>query len=166
MAGCYSNDSDSPHRRGPASFRVASRHARRFAQCRLDFDKPFSSVATLPQSSLPSRPIRGYHLQTLITSAWLPYTSSLSTSPFPAPTFISTYRPNANNTGNISITPKAGGLVSLNLMRFNYYHYDNAIFRSHHYVNAEPILNVHILKELFAVLDNTLLSTCHFSFFL
>ena len=68
----------------------------RFAPCRLDIDTLLCSIATLPQSLLPSCLIRGYHLQTLLTLPWLPYTSCLSPLflhlppflSFPAPTFL------------------------------------------------------------------------------
>ena len=42
----------------------------------LNFDTPFSNIATLPQSQLPPIHICVYHLQSLLTLPRLPYTSS------------------------------------------------------------------------------------------
>ena len=51
---------------------------RRFAQCRLDFDAPRFPLSLLfhDHRSLPV-PVRGYHLQILLTVPWLPCPSSL-----------------------------------------------------------------------------------------
>jgi len=63
-----------------------------FALCRLNFDIPLSSVATLPQSLLPSRPHSWLPSTNLLTLPWLSYTFSPPPSFSPPPFSLLTAR--------------------------------------------------------------------------